>query len=30
VDYHMRQLRNRFAVHNRVQLAQASRAVLGA
>ena len=29
VDYHMRQLRNRFAVHNRVQLAQASRIVLG-
>jgi len=30
VDYHMRQLRNRFAVHNRVQLAQASRQMLGA
>jgi DNA-binding CsgD family transcriptional regulator len=30
VDYHMRQLRNRFAVHNRVQLAQASRTLLGA
>jgi DNA-binding CsgD family transcriptional regulator len=29
VDYHMRQLRNRFAVHNRVQLAQASRQMLG-
>jgi len=27
VDYHMRQLRHRFAVHNRVQLAQASRGV---
>ena len=30
VDYHMRQLRNRFAVHNRVQLAQASRLMGGA
>jgi DNA-binding CsgD family transcriptional regulator len=30
VDYHMRQLRNRFAVRNRVQLAQASRVLLGA
>lgn len=30
VDYHMRQLRNRFAVHNRVQLAQASRLMFGA
>jgi DNA-binding CsgD family transcriptional regulator len=29
VDYHMRQLRHRFAVHNRVQLAQASRRILG-
>ena len=29
VDYHMRQLRNRFAVHNRVQLAQASRQMFG-
>ena len=29
VDYHMRQLRNRFAVHNRVQLAHASRLMLG-
>jgi DNA-binding CsgD family transcriptional regulator len=27
VDYHMRRLRNRFAVHNRVQLAQACRLV---
>jgi len=27
VDYHMRQLRHRFAVHNRVQLAQASRGI---
>jgi DNA-binding CsgD family transcriptional regulator len=30
VDYHMRQLRTRFAVHNRVQLAQASRQMFGA
>ena len=30
VDYHMRQLRSRFAVHNRVQLAQASRLMEGA
>ena len=30
VDYHMRQLRHRFAVHNRVQLAQASRLMEGA
>jgi DNA-binding CsgD family transcriptional regulator len=30
VDYHMRQLRSRFAVHNRVQLAQASRLMGGA
>lgn len=29
VDYHMRKLRHRFAVHNRVQLAQLSRALLG-
>jgi DNA-binding CsgD family transcriptional regulator len=29
VDYHMRQLRHRFAVHNRVQLAQASRGIVG-
>jgi len=28
VDYHMRQLRHRFAVHNRVQLAQASRGIV--